>query len=95
MTALPSHYTIRRPLITERGTYLTESRNAYLFEVDKGATKSDIRRAVEERFGVKVMKVRTANVLGKHRRARSGSVKLPDWKKAIVTLAEGQRIEFI
>jgi len=92
---LLTQHVIKRPLITERGTYLGEMGNAFLFEVDKAATKEDIRRAVEERFGVKVLKVRTMNMRGKVRRTRAGWVKLADWKKAIVKLAEGQRIEFI
>ena len=95
MNALRTQDVIRRPLITERGTHLTETANAYLFEVDKNATKPDIRRAVEEQFHVKVHNVRVMNVRGKVRRTRAGYIKLPDWKKAIVKLEEGQRIEFI
>ena len=95
MSELQTQHVIKRPLITERGTHLGEIGNAFLFEVDKDATKEDIRRAVEERFGVKVLKVRTLNMRGKVRRTRSGWVKLTDWKKAIVRLEEGQRIEFI
>jgi len=86
---------IKRPLITERGTHLTETSNAYLFEVDRNAAKPDIRRAVEELFGVKVRSVRTMTVPGKRRRTRAGYITLPGWKKAIVRLEEGQRIEFI
>lgn len=95
MNALRTQDIIRRPLITERGTHLTETANAYLFEVDKNATKPDIRRAVEQQFNVKVQKVRVMNMRGKVRRTRAGYIKLADWKKAIVKLQEGQRIEFI
>ena len=95
MNALRTQDIIRRPLITERGTHLTETANAYLFEVDKNATKPDIRRAVEQQFNVKVQKVRVMNIRGKMRRTRAGYIKLADWKKAIVKLQEGQRIEFI
>lgn len=95
MSVMRTQDIIKRPLITERGTHLTETSNAYVFEVEKNATKLDIRRAVEALFGVKVMSVRTMNVPGKRRRTRAGYIKLADWKKAIVRLQEGQRIEFI
>ena len=95
MNAPTARHLIKRPLITERGTYLSEVANSYLFEVAPGATKTDIRRAVEDRFRVKVLKVRTMNVPGKRRRTRAGYITLPGWKKAIVKLQVGQRIEFV
>jgi len=95
MSELRTSDVIKRPLITERGTHLTETSNAYLFEVDRNATKLDIRRAIEELFRVKVTGVRTMTVPGKRRRTRAGYITLPNWKKAIVRLEEGQRIEFI
>ena len=85
---------LHRPLITERGNRLKEAENKYLFEVDKNANKIEIKKAVETVFNVDVLKVTTLNVLGKKRRVRTREKgKRPDWKKAIVTLAEGQKIE--
>lgn len=86
---------ILRPVMTERSTRLKESCNQYVFEVHTGSTKTDIKRAVEELFKVKVTAVRTMNVRGKFRRfGRSGGHR-PDWKKAIVTLKEGNSIELV
>lgn len=83
---------IKRPLITEKATRCKEE-NVYVFEVDKNATKADIKKAVEELFKVKVERVRTANFLGKYRRqGRYGGYK-SDWKKAYVVLSEGQSIK--
>ena len=85
---------IRAPLITEKGTLVSERSNQVVFKVDRRANKVEIRRAVETMFKVKVEDVRTINVLGKTRRVRKALGKRPDWKKAYVTLAEGQRIDF-
>jgi large subunit ribosomal protein L23 len=82
------------PLITEKGTLVNETSNQVVFRVRRGANKEEIRRAVETFFKVKVEKVHTVNLLGKRRRSAKGSGKRSDWKKAYVTLAEGQTIDF-
>jgi len=84
---------IQRPLVTERGTDLREKYNQYLFEVATAANKHEIRRAIEHFFGVKVTDVRTLNMRGKVKRMGKFSGKRADWKKAIVTLAEGDSID--
>lgn len=85
---------IRAPIITEKGTLVGEHGNQVVFKVDPRANKIEIRRAVETMFKVKVVEVRTINLLGKKRRVGRSLGKRPDWKKAYVTLAEGQRIDF-
>lgn len=92
---LEPHQVILRPLITEKGTHQSTHRNAFPFEVNQWATKDEIKSAVEELFGVHVKKVRTQNRLGKRRRFRFKMGKLPNWKKAIITLhADSAPIEF-
>ena len=88
------HHIIRRPLVTEKSTRQKEEGRQYAFEVDGGANKIEIQRAVEQLFKVKVTQVRTAHVLGKMKRLGRKVGKRPDWKKAIVTLREGDRIQF-
>ncbi|NLA58634.1 MAG: 50S ribosomal protein L23 [Firmicutes bacterium] len=83
---------IRRPIISERTMDLL-AENKYTFEVDLKATKPQIREAIEQIFNVEVEKVNTMRVRGKKRRMGRNEGKRPDWKKAIVTLKEGQRIE--
>lgn len=85
---------IAAPLVTEKGTFVNEIGNQVVFQVRKDANKLEIKRAVERLFKVKVLKVHTANVLGKVRRVGRSIGRRPDWKKAYVTLAEGQRIDF-
>jgi large subunit ribosomal protein L23 len=82
------------PLITEKGTLVNETGNQVLFRVRRDANKDEIRKAVEAHFKVKVEKVRTVNLLGKLRRVGKNIGRRQDWKKAYVTLAEGQRIDF-
>jgi large subunit ribosomal protein L23 len=103
MTAIPerergpkleAHQIVLRPLVTEKGTHQFTHRNAYPFEVNPWANKDEIKRAVQELFGVRVTKVRTQNRLGKRRRYRFKMGTLPAWKKAIVTLHAEDRIEF-
>lgn len=84
---------IRRALITEKGAQLREQNNAYLFEVSPEANKIEIRKAVEEIFGVKVTSVRTVNFAGKPKRMGRYAGNRSAWKKAIVSLAAGQTIE--
>lgn len=88
------HAVLVRPLLTERGTRIQEKHNQYLFETSPEASKTDIKTAVEKLFKVKVEKVRTMLVHGKFRRFGKGGGVLPDWKKAIVTVTEGQKIDF-
>ncbi len=85
---------IRKPLVTEKSTQLKDSSNQYAFEVDRKANKIEIQSAVERLFKVKVVDVRTSNVLGKMKRLGRKYGKRPDWKKAIITLKEGDRIDF-
>ena len=88
------HEVIAAPLITEKGTLVNEAGNQVVFKVRREATKHDIRRAIETFFKVRVIKVRTINYLGKMRRVGRSIGRRSAWKKAYVTLAEGQRIDF-
>lgn len=94
---------IKRPLVTEKGTHqsqlsheATRTRSArggsYTFEVDARATKPQIREAVEKIYGVRVLSVRTANVMGKARRVRFKMGRTSDWKKAVVVLDANDHI---
>jgi len=84
-----------RPILTEKMTNLQEKYNQYAFEVHRAANKIQIKKAVEERFNVTVTKVRTINVRGKKRRMGRFEGKRSAWKKAIVTLKEGDVIDFV
>lgn len=88
------HQIIKRPLITERSTAQKEEANQIAFVVDPRANKIEIRQAVEKLFKVKVVKVNTMNMVGKKKRWGRFIGQKPDWKKAIVTLREGDHIEF-
>jgi len=84
---------IKTVRVTEKGARQSDSLNAYTVVADRRATKPQIRRAVEELFKVKVLRVNTMNVSGKLRRKNTKSRGYtPDWKKAIVTLKEGDAI---
>jgi large subunit ribosomal protein L23 len=87
------HYILRKPLLTEKSTAQMESDNVYTFEVDRRATKDDIKSAIEQAFSVKVEKVTTQVRKGGSRRFRYGTVAENSWKRAIVKVAEGQSIE--
>jgi large subunit ribosomal protein L23 len=91
---LEPHQIILRPLVTEKGMHRSTRNNAYAFEVNKMATKADVRRAVEELFSVNVLAVHTQNRKGKPRRTRMQFGYTNDWKKAIVTLDQEHRIDF-
>ncbi len=84
---------ILKPLVTEKGSRLREENNKYLFSVVSGANKIEIKRAVQEIFNVKVRDVQTIVVHGKVKRMGAFQGKRPDWKKAVVTLVEGQSID--
>ena len=86
---------IRKPLVTEKGMYYAENFAVYPFEVDKRANKVDIKNAIETIYDVTVKGVRTMNMQGKLRRVRYAQGRKRGWKKALVTLAEGDTIEII
>ena len=83
---------IKTLLRTEKGTFLEPDRK-YLFEVDTGATKIDIKSAVEQIYNVKVSEVNIMVVPGKKKRVRQELGRTSDWKKAVVTLREGHKID--
>lgn len=86
---------IKRPLmLTEKGNVLRETQNQFLFEVDRRANKIQIREAVESLFKVTVIEVRTMIVRGRMRRMGRGHSKTKNWKKAIVSVKDGDTIEF-
>ena len=84
---------IRRPVITERASDLQEKHQKYVFEVHSSANKIDIQRAIESQFDVDVTKVNTISVHGKVKRMGLFDGSRDNWKKAVVTLAEGQSID--
>ena len=88
------HEVIRAPLISEKGTLLTETANQVLFKVRADANKIEVKQAVETIFKVKVVQVRMARYLGKIRRIGKSMGRRSDWKKAYVTLREGDKIDF-
>lgn len=91
---MEAHRILIRPIITERVTTLTERYNQVAFQVDRECNKFQIRDAVETLYGVKVEKVATMNMPGKTKRRGSSIGTRPDWKKAIVTLKDGDTIDF-
>ena len=91
---LEPHQIILRPLVTEKGMHKATRCNAYAFEVSRMAGKDDVRRAVEDLFDVKVVRVNIQNRKGKPRRARFRKGTTAAWKKAIVTLDPEHRISF-
>ena len=84
---------IKRPVVTEKSSHLREEENQYVFEVASDANKIEIRKAIENLFGVRVADVRTSIVRGKVRRMRRGYGKTPNWKKAVVSLQGDDVIE--
>ena len=91
---MTAHDIIKRPVVTEQSMMQMQEKK-YTFEVDKRANKIQIRKAVEEIFGVSVKSVNTVNVIGKFKRMGRNEGKRADWKKAIVTLTEDSKtIEF-
>ena len=85
---------IQSPLISEKGSLLTEADNQVLFKVRPDANKIEVKKAVETLFKVKVEKVRVARYLGKIRRVGRSMGRRSDWKKAYVTLRQGDKIDF-
>jgi len=89
------HQIILAPVISEKATRVAEKRNQAVFKVLRDAQKPEIKEAVEKLFNVKVKNVATLNVKGKTKRFGQTVGKRSDWKKAYVTLAEGQEIDFV
>jgi len=91
---LAPHQIVLRPLVTEKGMHRSTRYNSYAFEVNRNATKHDIRRAIEELFNVRVLSVHTQNRKGKPRRTRFSIGHTKDWKKALVKLHSEDRVDF-
>ncbi len=91
---LEPYQIVYRPLVTEKGTELSERYNTYTFEVNPRASKTEIRNAVQELWNVRVLKVRTQNRVGKHRRHKMSHGVTSNWKRALVQLHEDDRIAF-
>lgn len=89
------HDVIRRPLLSEKGAFLNANSNTVLMEVDRHANKIEIRRAVEEVFKVKVSSVHTMHVRGKKKRLGRHEGRRRSWKKAMVTLMPGEKLDFL
>lgn len=85
---------ILAPVVSEKTTRVAELSNQVVFKVIKDANKQEVRAAVEKMFDVEVEQVRILNVKGKTKRTRFGIGRRNDWKKAYVSLAEGQEIDF-
>ncbi len=82
--------------LTEKATLLSEKQNQYVFRVSPKANKIEIKRAIEQIFNKKVVSVNTANYAGKKKRERRADFgRKPHWKKAIVTLKEGEKIDLV
>lgn len=87
------HELLQKPIFTEKGLSLKEKENKIIFRVKKSANKSEIKKAVERLFKVKVTDVNTINISGKKKRLGRFAGKTSDWKKAIVTLKKGEKLE--
>lgn len=86
---------VKKPCLTEKGMFLQETHNQIVVKVDPRANKLEIKEAVEKLFNVKVDKVRTCNMHGKEKRVGSNVGRRCDWKKAVVSLAQGHKIDFL
>lgn len=91
---MKNFHIIKRPVITEKSSFMKEVGNYVAFEVDKRANKTQIKKAVEELFRVTVEDVKTIVVPGKEKRLGRSVGRVPSWKKALVKLKEGEKIEF-
>lgn len=89
------HQIILAPVISEKATRAAEKTNQAVFKVSPDAEKSEIKVAIEKLFNVNVLAVRTLNVKGKTKRFGQRLGRRSDWKKAYVTLADGQQIDFV
>ena len=96
MTALDRLYrVIKKPIVTEKASDAMASRNAYTFSVPMDANKVEIRQAIERLFEVHVASVNTLRMRGKARRRGWVAGQRPDWKKAVVTLRQGDSIDIL
>lgn len=86
---------INYPILSEKGTRLSQTENKYIFRVSPAANKVEIKRAIEKMYKVRVSDVNTMNVRGKKKRMGLVTGKRPDWKKAVVTLEEGESLSFV
>ncbi len=91
---LEEYKLIRRPIITEKGTALKEQSNQLIFEVAPDANKSEIKKAIQKLFKVTVLAVRTQNRQGKKKRVGRNVGRRRNWKKAFVSIKEGDRVDF-
>jgi large subunit ribosomal protein L23 len=91
---ITSETIIRRPIFLTEKSNTLRGQNQVMFEVQRGANKIQIKTAVQKLFGVKVESVNTMIYRGKDRRMGRGYAKMQNWKKAVVTLAEGEKIDF-
>lgn len=91
---LRPYQVVLRPLVTEKGTHQSTRHNAYAFQVNVAATKTDIKNAVQEMFDVRVEHVTTQIRHGKKRRFKFKMGQMADWKKAVVTLHMDDKIDF-
>ena len=87
------HEIIQTASLTEKSTLMSEKQNKYVFRVNPRANKIEIKNAIERLFQKKVVGVNTCNYAGKEKRVRGPVGRRPRWKKAIVTLAAGEKIE--
>lgn len=85
---------LRRPIVTEKSAGMMDENNTYVFEVSENANKLQIKNAIEQYFGVKVVDVRTLIVRGKVKRFGRHFGKRSNWKKAFVKLADGDSLNF-
>ena len=90
-----SYYVVKRPILTEESTILMNAKNQYVFRVDPRANKNQIRDAIEDMFKVKVVSVNTMNYDGKLMRRGRTFGRRPRWKKAVVTLQQGDKIDLM
>ncbi len=84
---------VRRPIVTEKSTVLQGLRNQFTFEVQKSATKIEVKKAIETLFSVKVVAVNVITMPAKRRRVFGRPGHTPAWKKAVVTLQQGDSID--
>lgn len=86
---------IKKPCLTEKGMLLQETQNQVVLKVDPRANKIEIKEAAEKLFNIKIDKVRTCNMHGKKKRVGRTMGRTNDWKKAVISLAEGQKLDFL
>jgi large subunit ribosomal protein L23 len=92
---IEAHDIIQTASLTEKSTLLSEKQNKYVFRVHPRANKIQIKHAIERLFQKKVVDVNTCNYAGKWTRVRGPIGRKPNWKKAIVTLKEGEKIDLV